>query len=45
MSIKATMTNTSIVEEQMTNLTKEIEGLTKYVQDQDNQIVNLMDKV
>ena len=39
------MTNTSTVEVQFTNLTKAIKGLTKYLQDQDNQIVKLTDRV
>ena len=39
------MTNTSTVEVQFTNLTKAIKGLTKYLQDQDNQIVKLSDRV
>ncbi|KAH0665038.1 hypothetical protein KY285_026244 [Solanum tuberosum] len=39
------VTNTSSVEEQLVSLTRAIEGLTKYVQDQDARIVKLIDRV
>ncbi|KAK4384344.1 hypothetical protein Sango_3070100 [Sesamum angolense] len=39
------VTNTTTPEEQITNLTRAIEGLAKHVQDQDSQICKLMNKI
>ncbi|KAI3444978.1 hypothetical protein Pfo_001643 [Paulownia fortunei] len=39
------VTNATTLEEQIANLTKAIEGLTKHVQEQDSQITKLMNKV
>ncbi|KAH0685746.1 hypothetical protein KY284_016299 [Solanum tuberosum] len=39
------VTNASSVEEQLVSLTRAIEGLTKYVQDQDARIFKLTDRV
>ena len=41
----AMVTTTSSVEEQLARLTRAIEGLTKYVQDKDTQIVKITDRV
>uniref|UniRef100_M1DU75 Uncharacterized protein n=1 Tax=Solanum tuberosum TaxID=4113 RepID=M1DU75_SOLTU len=45
MVMHAMVTNASSVEEQLVSLTRAIEGLTKYVQDQDARIVKLTDRV
>ncbi|KAL0404076.1 UNVERIFIED_CONTAM: hypothetical protein Sradi_2048400 [Sesamum radiatum] len=39
------VTNTTTLEEQIANLTKAIEGLTKHVQEQDSQISKLINKI
>ncbi|KAL0463317.1 UNVERIFIED_CONTAM: hypothetical protein Slati_0219300 [Sesamum latifolium] len=39
------VTNTTTLEEQITNLTKATEGLVKHVQEQDSQISKLMNKI
>ncbi|KAL0339230.1 UNVERIFIED_CONTAM: hypothetical protein Sangu_1445100 [Sesamum angustifolium] len=39
------VTNTTTLEEQITNLTKVIEGFSKHVQEQDSQISKLMNKI
>ena len=41
----AMVTGTSCVEEQLVILTRAIEGLTKYVQDQHDQIVKITDRM
>ncbi|KAL0372527.1 UNVERIFIED_CONTAM: hypothetical protein Scaly_0934300 [Sesamum calycinum] len=38
------VTNTTTIEEQLASLTRAIEGLTKYVQEQDEQIARLINK-
>ncbi|KAH0705960.1 hypothetical protein KY289_011036 [Solanum tuberosum] len=45
MVMHAMVTNTSSVEEQLVSLTRAIEALTKYLQDQDARIVKLTDRV
>lgn len=45
MVMHAMVTTTSFVEKQLVSLTRAIEGLTKYVQDQDARIVKLTDRV
>ncbi|KAH0704361.1 hypothetical protein KY285_018639 [Solanum tuberosum] len=45
MVMHAMVTNASSVEEQLVSLTKAIEALTKYAQDQDARIVKLTDRV
>ncbi|KAI3472763.1 hypothetical protein Pfo_031352, partial [Paulownia fortunei] len=39
------MVQTTSLEEQITNLMKAVEGLTKHIQEQDSQITKLMNKV
>ncbi|KAL0434217.1 UNVERIFIED_CONTAM: hypothetical protein Slati_2756000 [Sesamum latifolium] len=39
------VTNTTILEEQIANLKRAIEGLAKYVHKQDSQISKLMNKI
>ena len=41
MVMHAMVTSTSSVEEKLANLTRAIEGLTKYVQDQHDHIVKI----
>lgn len=43
--MQAMVTNASSVEEQLANLRKAIEGLTKYVQNQDARIDKLADRM
>ena len=45
MVMHAMVTSTSSVEEQLASLTRAIEGLTKYVQDHDAQIVKITDRM